>query len=297
MRLRSVISIAVVPLAIPAGTVHPQAGGGHAMHAPAARSDILGTWRVVRSVPAPWATGDASHRLKAEPWIGRTVGFEPRRVVGPGVLRCANAVYTPTSFPADALFQGALPAPAERAAEALGLTAKTIAGTNLSCDSGDFELHRADESTLLIALSDVVYTLARSPGTRAPESSPAGVVQRLLERHFAGDMSFDRKSVATKERFLSEGLSARIARYFSRPTSPNEAPVIDGDPFTDSQEYPARFTVTEGVVAGNRASVLVRFAEGHRVRPVTYVLRRERGGWRVDDVRYDAARDFTTLLE
>jgi hypothetical protein len=42
---------------------------------------------------------------------------------------------------------------------------------------------------------------------------------------------------------------------------------------------------------------MVRFADGHRVRPVTYVLRRERGAWRVDDVRYGQGRDLVTLLE
>lgn len=297
MTSRRDITIAVVLLASSALAAHAQAAAGRAAPVRATGSDILGEWRFVRAVTAPWAAADKKDRLKAEPWIGRTITFDAHRVAGPGVLRCMNPVYTPTRFAADALFQGALPAPADKAAETLGLTARSIAGTNLNCDSGDFEIHRADASTLLVALSDVVYTLDRSPGALAPAASPAGVVQRLLERHFAGDMGFDKASVATKKRWLSEGLSARIARYFARPTSPNEAPVIDGDPFTDSQEYPTRFSVSDGVVAGDRATVAVRFADGHRVRPVTYVLRRERGAWVVDDVRYDKSRDFSTLLE
>lgn len=285
MRYARGISIAVLLLTTPV-VVRAQAS-----------TDILGAWRVVRAVPAPWAVGAKGRKPNAPGWIGKTIRFEPHRVVGPGILRCANAVYAPTHFEADALFQGALPAPATKAAESLGLTEKSIAGTNLGCDSGEFEIHRADASTLLLGLNDVVYTLDRSPGALASDTSAGGVVQRLLERHFAGNMGFGKASVATKARWLSSGLSARIARYFTRPSSPNEAPVIDGDPFTDSQEYPTRFSVSDGVVAGDRATVAVRFADGHAVRPVTYVLRREHGAWRVDDVRYDKGRDFSTLLE
>jgi hypothetical protein len=36
------------------------------------------------------------------------------------------------------------------------------------------------------------------------------------------------------EPWLSAGLRARIARYLAKPSSPDEAPAIDGDPFTDS---------------------------------------------------------------
>jgi hypothetical protein len=246
---------------------------------------ILGRWRVVRSVIAPWVRQAKSvdpHR----DWIGRIVTFEPRRVRGPGALDCGSAAYTPTSVAAEGLFQGSLLPPVADAAASLGLVAMPVRGTSLRCETGLFELHRADAATLLIALDNVIYTLDRSAGALAPDTAPAGVVQRLLEHHFAGSMAFDSAHMAYHAPWLSTRLRARIARYFAKPSVPNEAPAIDGDPFTDSQEHPTRFSVSLGAAHGDAATVPVRFSDGRQVRTVQYLLRRDGGAWRVDDLRY-----------
>ncbi|MEO6527439.1 MAG: hypothetical protein ABIP93_12490 [Gemmatimonadaceae bacterium] len=256
-----------------------------AASAPAPAGSILGEWRFVRAVVAPWVTDAKVANPNSKGWIGKSIRFGASHVSGPGVLNCANAHYTPTRFQADALFQGSLPAPAKDAAESLGLVAMPVAGTSLDCDAGLFELHRADQNTLLFALDNVIWTLDRSPGSFAPDTSPAGVVQRLLERHFA-DIGFHAAAVDAITPWLSDGLRARIARYLAKPASPNETPAIDGDPFTDSQEYPTRFSVGLGVAKGGLATVTVRFGDGRRVRPVRYLLRLQRGAWRVDDLRY-----------
>jgi hypothetical protein len=112
------------------------------------------------------------------------------------------------------------------------------------------------------------------------------LVQRLLELHYAGDMGFDEKSIALKQRFLSDKILARIGQYLKRPADPNEAPVIDGDPFTDTQEYPTRFAVGRPVVEGARMLVPVRFSDAYTSKTVRYVLERQGTAWRVSDIRY-----------
>jgi hypothetical protein len=65
-----------------------------------------------------------------------------------------------------------------------------------------------------------------------------------------------------------------------------EAP-IDGDPFTDSQEFPTRFAVREGQGDARTVDVPVDFADGYSARRVFYRLRKiGGGGWRVDDLLY-----------
>ncbi len=249
-------------------------------------SSVVGEWRLIRAVVAPWDTTKDSGIGDSERWIGERVRFDAHSVSGPGGLTCGNAVYTATRSAPDALFQGSLPAPAGRVAEALGIVAFPVPGTSLSCDSGLFEFHRVDPNTMLFALNDIVWTLDRSPGSFAPDSSPAGVVQLLLERHFAGTMAFDSSTVLAKRDLLSTGLRARIAGYLATPSSPDEVPAIDGDPFTDNQEYPTRFGVGAASVKGNAATVAVRFSDGFRARTVFYLLRRQGGAWRVDNLRY-----------
>jgi len=88
-----------------------------------------------------------------------------------------------------------------------------------------------------------------------------------------------------------------VAHYFAQPASADEVPVINGDPFTDSQEYPTRFAVNKASVRGSSAEVPVRFADAYRNRNVTYLLVRERGVWRLDDLVYEQGETLQGLLK
>ena len=65
------------------------------------------------------------------------------------------------------------------------------------------EFHVADAMHLLVAIDNVIWTLDRSPGALATASSPEGVVQALLERHFATGLKFDRATTQRLARSLS----------------------------------------------------------------------------------------------
>jgi hypothetical protein len=228
---------------------------------------------------------DNAYHPDARAWLGRSIRFDAQRVAGVDPLNCAGARYDATRMPAEGLFMGGLLAPAKSAALALGFKALPVLGTSFSCDKGLFEFHYADANAVLVAVDNVIWTLDRSPGALADTGTPAAVVQQLLERHFAGDMGFDAKSVATKRQFLSDALLARIAQYFKKPSNPNEVPSIDGDPFTDSQEYPTRFSVGTPVAEGALMLVPVRYSDAYSTKQVRFVLVRQGAAWRVNDVR------------
>ena len=260
-----------------------------------AAAPILGGWRIVSGVVSPWVR-EAKLVMPNRTWIGQMVAFAPQRVMGPGALRCRRATYWPTSVPAEGLFQGSLPAPATDAAAALGIVTMPVRGASLRCDSGVFELHLVDSTTLLVALDNVIYTLDRSPGAFAADTSPTGVVQRLLEHHFATGMAFDSAHMRDHAPWLTERLRSHVMRYLAKPADPNEVPAIDGDPFTDSQEHPTRFSVQRAIVRGDEATVHVRFSDGRRMRTVRYYLLRERGAWRVEDLYYEGRKSLSGLL-
>lgn len=253
-------------------------------------------WRITRVISAPWVPGE-SPRMPLQAWVGKVVIFKAGSVEGPGVLRCGHAVLETTNFSAESLFQGNLPAPAPQAAQALGIPHLPVAGVSLSCDTGIFEFHRVDSETLLLALDNQVLTLSHSPGTLASADSPEGRVQRLLEAHFGGDMGFTPANLKGQRRWFSRALDEAVMRYFARPAPADEVPAIDGDPFTDSQEYPRRFSVGSARMADGKTEVPVRFSDAFRERPVIYVMKREGGAWQLDDLRLASGETLRDLLD
>ncbi len=272
----------------------------HAQTGPArpgvtAPSALLGTWRVIRRQPAPWVDATAAATMRE--WIGQTVRVTATQVAGPSVLRCARPVLTATKVPAEGLFQGGLPTPAEAAARTVGLGTFPVRGVQLTCDAGVFEFHQADTQSMLLALDNVILTLDRSAGSVAIAGSPAGVVQRFLEQHFDGDMAFDSRSLDAKRTFLGDTLRVAIQRYLRRAQSVDEAPEINGDPFTDSQEHPTRFSVSAARMDGTRAIVPVRFSDAYRSYGVSYLLRRIAGRWLIVDVSDARGESLLTVLK
>lgn len=259
----------------------------------AAPSDLAGSWRFTHALAAPWGAPLAGSAELA----GQTLRLTARSMAGPAPLDCGGAArLEATAYPAEGLFQGGLPAPATPAAQALGLGKFPVEGLRVTCDQGSFEFHQADADTLLLGLDNRVWTLSRAAGARVSADSPAGRVQALLERHFSGDMGFDAGTAQTKAPFQSKALNRRFAAYLAQPRSPDRVPPIDGDPYTDSQEYPTRFAVGPARMQHNRARVPVRFADGWSQRTVIYELAREAGAWRVDDLEYGSGGRLGALL-
>lgn len=243
------------------------------------------SFRITQGMPAPWLADGAQADTRA--WLGAHVRFDPHAVRGPGVLACGGARYEIAHPPAEGLFQGGLPAPAVQSAQRLGISAARVETLRLSCDSGVFDVHRVDADTALLGVDNVVWTLSHTAGTQAAADAPEAVVQTLLEHHFAGDMGFVPERVADKRRWLDRDLWAALQDWFARPRAADEVPSINGDPFTDSQEYPTRFAVDAARPDDATAEVPVRFADAYRARTVVYHLQREDDQWRVADLLFE----------
>lgn len=247
-------------------------------------------WRVVDGAAAPWA---ATPRMPGGGSLrGERIEFAPDRVIAPPPLGCGGAGYQFAVTPAEGLFQGSLPAPAGEAAAAVGIRRLPVLTLQVTCDTGVFDYALVTGDTLLLALDDVIWRLAPEAG--AP--SPVGAVRRFLGEHLTGEMGFSRGSVERIRTHLTPELVAAIEAYFDHPWTADEVPPIHGDPFTDSQEYPSRFTIGPLRQEGDASAVPVLFRDGTRVRPVEVRLRLVGSRWQVDDLLYEDGATFREVL-
>jgi hypothetical protein len=134
-----------------------------------------------------------------------------------------------------------------------------------------------------------------------PQPSPAvaaAQIAALYGFHFAHDMAFSRRGVQVRSAWLSPRLHEACLSYFGRRVSPDEVPAIDGDPFTNSQEYPQSFRV--GTPAVSRSTALVpvtlRWPDGH-TGSLSVVLVVQGDTWLVDDIEYPQGPSLRKLLE
>ena len=253
-------------------------------------------WRITRVMSAPWLASNRSDALRST-WLGQRIFFNAESVDGPGVFHCDQAVIDKTHYGAEGLFQGNLPTPAVAAAQKLGIQRFPLSGVRLACSTGVFEFHSVDHETMLTSIDNRILTLSRSPGTLASDMSPEGIAQRFLEMHFDGDMGFSSDRTSAHRRWLTKRLDDAVVAYFGAPVFDDEAPTIDGDPFTDSQSYPTRFSVGKANVNGDQAEVPIRFSDAFTDRVIVYTLLREEGDWKLDDVRYDDGGILSNLLK
>lgn len=259
----------------------------------AAGPSLIGEWRVTRAVTAPYAETEFPALSGV---IGKTVTVSARKVRGPSPLSCGRARIAETEVPPPGLFQGGLGADYSAALLSLALPDQPLSGASLTCDAGIFEFHFVNDETAIIGLDNRIWTLDRTVGARAVATSPEGVVQRFLEMHFQSDMGFWPSAINKKRKWFSAPLLAAMDAYFARIAGLGEEPPINGDPFTNSQDYPARFAVGAENKATPAADVPVQFAQAGGDMPVTFLMRKEADKWRIDDVRFEDGESLTGLL-
>lgn len=114
--------------------------------------------------------------------------------------------------------------------------------------------------------------------------------------HFKHGMGFTKASVARKAQWLSVDLLNQLNAELDRSKDPNIVPNIDGDPFTDSQEYPRRFVIGKAEIRGDVTRIPVIFTgNGHR-KTVAARLRKTTEGWCLDDLVYEDGRTLRGML-
>lgn len=267
-------------LAIPLGL----AFAATAAHAQVAADETL---RLVATVASPWG-------LPLGPAManGTTLRLAPGTLDGPAPLKCPGAKHTFLCTPPEGLFEGNLPEPAGRAAQALGMPT-TIVTQRATCANGGFDIHRAADGRAWIGLDNTVLRWERSQLAASPEAT----VQLLLVHHFATNMDFSRSSVAAQSSRLSPLLVDKFNRWFARVAGSDEVPELNGDPFTDSQEPPTQFELAPAKLQGDRAELTVTYrGEGATPYSVHFDLVRVKNAWRIDDLRLRNGQRLSQLL-
>lgn len=135
------------------------------------------------------------------------------------------------------------------------------------------------------------------PVLQAPAPDPDLAVARAIvdacyKDHLRRRIGFDPAAVKAKRRWFTPGLMAVLHKELKRPQNPDEVPYVDGDPFTNSQEPVTSKRVGAAKRAGEGIEVALHLeGEGFK-RDFQVILKLEKAGWRIDDLRYD---DGTTL--
>lgn len=127
------------------------------------------------------------------------------------------------------------------------------------------------------------------------------LVQTFYAEHTKGDMGFAEGSLKAKGKFLAPDLlkACLTKQADDAAKGPEAVPDVDGDPFTDSQEYPDAFKLGRIHSSGGGARIPVTFTwkNGNPPRTVTVILKNLQLGWRIDDLRYAEGRTLRQLMK
>jgi hypothetical protein len=148
---------------------------------------------------------------------------------------------------------------------------------------------RVSAYVVVVAVSLIAASRALAggpPEARTEQDKAVGIVEEFYAYHFKHDMAFTRDNVNARKKWLSRRLFHALLAEFGKRKSKDEAPRIDGDPFTDSQEYPTGYRLGAAKVMGRGYAVTVNLMWPTEERAVEVEVLRQRGRWEIDDLRY-----------
>ena len=131
------------------------------------------------------------------------------------------------------------------------------------------------------------------PATAQAEAVKA--VRSFYTFHLAHNKRFTVRNVQLRKRFLSADLYGLLLKELKRQAAaskahPDEAPDFEGDPLTDSQEYPDSFRVGAAEVSGDAVRVTVtlqwsaKTSRGRDKRDIVVEMTKGAAGWLINDI-------------
>ena len=154
----------------------------------------------------------------------------------------------------------------------------------------------------LISLIVIVWALslgaqtAANAQTAASSQAPAiNAVRSFYAFHLAHNKAFTLRNVQQRKRFLTRELYGLLVGEIKRQASyskahPDEVPDFEGDPLTDSQEYPDSFRVGKADGSSDVVRVTVtllwsaRHSRGRDKRDIVVEMTRSGQTWLINDV-------------
>ncbi|MEK6406111.1 MAG: DUF3828 domain-containing protein [Acidobacteriota bacterium] len=145
---------------------------------------------------------------------------------------------------------------------------------------------------LILTLAVQKSAGSQSAGTRSPASA---AVRSFYAFHLAHNKDFTVRNVQQRKRWLTPELYKLLLNELKRQAEeskahPDEAPYFEGDPLTDSQEYPDSFRVGKTDVSGDQAKVTVtlmwsaRTSRGRDKREIVVEVTKSGQAWLINDV-------------
>lgn len=151
---------------------------------------------------------------------------------------------------------------------------------------------------LLFALLLFLFAV-QAPAAQETSPDAAKAVQAFYDYHFKHSMAFDAAQIKARKAWLTPELYALITKVLNKPVPKGDAPDIEGDIFTDSQEVPTAFHVGKATVnnaTANVAKVEVTFTWSREKRHVTLLLTQVEHAWLIQDIDYGDHRSLTKDL-
>jgi hypothetical protein len=157
-------------------------------------------------------------------------------------------------------------------------------------------VYRASLISLVITM---ILSLGVPAAARAQPASPqdpaAKAVRAFYTFHLSHNKDFTVRNIGLRKRFLTAELYDLLLKELKRQAReskahPDEAPEFEGDPLTDSQEYPDSFRVVTSEVDGNTAKVTVtllwsaRTSRGRDKRNIVVEVSKTASRWLINDV-------------
>jgi hypothetical protein len=153
----------------------------------------------------------------------------------------------------------------------------------------------------LVALLAIVCTVLFIRGggifAQGPNAQDAALksVRAFYTYHLAHNKDFTVRNIQLRKRWLTPELYNLLLKELKRQAAeskahPDEAPDYEGDPLTDSQEYPDSFRVVKAETAGEVAKVTVtlqwsaKTSRGIDKRDITVEATRSATGWLINDI-------------
>lgn len=139
----------------------------------AAQGVFAGSWKIVKSEPAPWAkTADLIEKNEVKRLVGARLELRADRIDGPAPLHCVHPRYEVKDYAAEGIFEGGLAeigdpsTTPDKLADRIGFRKRPIVTIVPNCES-EIEYHAIDDDHVIFALNNSLYRLTRVPAKPA----------------------------------------------------------------------------------------------------------------------------------
>ncbi len=150
----------------------------------------------------------------------------------------------------------------------------------------------------LISIAVILSLGAQAPAkaqTATRQDPATKAVRSFYTFHLAHNKDFTVRNVQLRKRFLTAEFYGLLLKELKRQAAdskahPDEAPYFEGDPLTDSQEYPDSFRAGQSEVNGDLAKVTVtllwsaRTSRGRDKRDIVVEVAKTGAAWLINDI-------------